>query len=236
MATGRTIIVGDVHGCRDELDALLSTARFAQGSDRLVLVGDLVARGPDTPGVLALVRELGARVARGNHEEKVLAGRRGETRLGPEHQRVASELSAEDWLVLDAMPLWLDLPGHAVRVVHAGVVPGLPVEQVPPQALLRMRAIDAQGRWTDDRSAGEAWGATYAGPPHVVFGHDARRELQLHPWATGIDTGCVYGGRLTAVVLDEGEPMPRGEAARARLTSVAARRRYFGDGAGPPGR
>jgi hypothetical protein len=61
----------------------------------------------------------------------------------------------------------------------------------------------------------------------VVFGHNSLEEPQLHEWATGIDTGCVYGNRLTALVLDPGEPPPRGRAVRSKLVSVAARRRYY---------
>jgi hypothetical protein len=125
------------------------------------------------------------------------------------------------------MPLWLDLPMHGVRVVHGGVVPGMSIETTPPEALMTMRTLDARGRWSDKQHGGEPWGARYVGPPHVVFGHNAQPEVQLHPWATGIDTGCVYGGRLTAVVLGPGEAMPRGEAARAKLVSVPAAQRYY---------
>jgi hypothetical protein len=226
VGTGRTIIVGDVHGCLDELEALLGEARFAQGSDHLVFVGDLVAKGPHSRGVLALARKLNAAVARGNHEDRLLSGRRGEARLGPDHARVAGELRDEDWAQLEAMPLWLDLPEHGARVVHAGVVPGRPVEQVPPRALMCMRSLDARGHWSDDRAAGPPWAAAYAGPPHVVFGHDARGLLQLYPWASGLDTACVYGGHLTALALASGEPIPRGEAVQPRLIRVEARRSY----------
>jgi hypothetical protein len=223
-----TAIVGDVHGCAAELEELLETLCFAAGRDRLAFVGDLVARGPDTPGVLALARRFGGLVVRGNHEEKLLANRLRGKPLGTEHARVAEQLSKEDWRLLEATPLWLDLPEHGVRIVHAGIPPGTAVDRAPPEALLRMRTIDARGRWSDEPSAGPLWGTRYEGPPHVVFGHNARVEPQLHEWATGIDTSCVYGGQLTAVVLGDGEKMPRGVAVVRTLRSVRARRKYFG--------
>jgi calcineurin-like phosphoesterase family protein len=221
-----TVIVGDVHGCTAELEDLLEQLCFAEGRDRLIFVGDLVVRGPDSRGVLALARRLGARVVRGNHEGKLLAWRQRARPLGTEHARLAHDLSEDDWAMLEAMPLWVDLPEHRARVVHAGVVPGVALEHTPPDALLTMRTIDARGRWSDEPGAGALWGSRYEGPPHILFGHHARGAPQLHEWATGIDTGCVYGGRLTAAVLSEKEPMPRGEAARAVLRSVPARRTY----------
>jgi hypothetical protein len=72
------------------------------------------------------------------------------------------------------------------------------------------------------------WGTRYAGPPQIIFGHNAAPGLQLHPWATGLDTGCVYGGRLTALVLGFRQRVPRSIAARrSLLVSVAARRVWF---------
>jgi hypothetical protein len=225
---GRTLIVGDVHGCRQELQGLLDVAGFTRGEDRLVFVGDVVVRGPDPRGTLALARSLDATIVRGNHEQKLLAGRAGTVRLGPDHEKVAESLTDDEWDVLEATPLWLDLPEHALRVVHAGVVPGLPVAKAPVEALLGIRTIDAKGRWSNQRDGGAMWGTHYEGPPHVVFGHNAGNEPQLHSWATGIDTGCVYGRRLTGMVLDFGEYVPHGAAARSKLLSVPARRAYYG--------
>lgn len=221
-----TVIVGDVHGCTAELEDLLAKLDFVPSRDRLVCVGDLVARGPDSRGVLAMARRLGARVARGNHEDKLLGARARGDAVGNEHARLAQSLSEEDWAMLEAMPLWIDLPEHGLRVVHAGIPPGVGPEKAPADALLRMRTIDPRGRWSSEPDAGPLWGSLHEGPPHIVFGHHARKDPQLHPWATGIDTGCVYGGRLTAVVLGGGEQMPRGASAAAVLRDVRARRKY----------
>jgi hypothetical protein len=229
----RTVIVGDLHACAGELEHLLEHVGFQRRADRLVLVGDLVVRGPDPHGALALVKRMGARAVRGNHEDRLLSWRHRHERLGPDHERVASALSDAEWEQIEALPLWLDLPEHGVRVVHAGVIPGADVAATEPQALLKMRTLDKRNRWSSDGEAGALWGTRYEGPPHVVFGHNARPEPQLHPWATGLDTGCVYGGRLTALVLGEGQPIPRGERVKPLLQSVPAARRYYGSKGAP---
>lgn len=221
-----TAIVGDVHGCSAELEELLEQIHFREGHDRLFFVGDLVVRGPDPHGTLSMFRKLGALSVRGNHEDRLLAWRRRARPLAEKHQRLAQGLSDAEWAVLEAMPLWIELPEHGLLLVHAGVVPGVPVERTPAEALLKIRTVDPDGRWSDEPDAGVLWGTRYEGPPHVVFGHNARTDPQLHPWATGIDTGCVYGGHLTAAVLAEGQPMPHGAAAGTALRSVPARRAY----------
>jgi hypothetical protein len=172
-------------------------------------------------------------MVRGNHEEKLIAWKRQGKPVGPEHERLGQAFSDEEWHILEAMPLWLDLSEHGIRVVHAGVVPGLDIDRVPREALLKIRTVDPKGRWSDEPDAGPLWGELYPGPPHVVFGHNARTAPQTHAWATGLDTGCVYGGRLTAIVLDAGEPLPHGEDVLAKLESVSAMRRYYG-GKGAP--
>jgi hypothetical protein len=235
---GRTVIVGDVHGCRRELEGLLDDVAFATG-DRLVFVGDLVARGPDSLGVLDVARRTGAIVVRGNHEQKLLAWRdartarlRGEdareVRLGAIHADLARTLRPVDWTLLETSPLWLDLPEHGLRVVHAGVLSGVPVELTKPSTLMRIRTVHPDGEPSTRDDGAVLWGARYAGPPHVVFGHNAAPGLQLHRWATGLDTGCVYGRRLTALVLPAGQRVPMTYAARrACLVSRPAARVYF---------
>src|SRR5687768_3399502 len=121
----RTIVVGDVHGCREELEALLAKVGWQKG-ERLVLAGDLCAKGPDSQGVVQLARENRFLAVLGNHDAHVLRLRdiqsgRGqgtgerpdERKPKPEHQRVVDTLQAEDWLYLEALPLMLRLGPEA---------------------------------------------------------------------------------------------------------------------------
>ncbi|MBX3182255.1 MAG: metallophosphoesterase [Polyangiaceae bacterium] len=227
----RTVIVGDVHGCADELASLVQQVGRQPG-DRWVFVGDLVGRGPDTPGVLEQVRQLGAQVALGNHEHRVLAayeareaGRAGPS-LGPGHLALLDRLGPEDWALLRAMKPYLELPEHGLIVVHAGLDPRLPLPAQRLEVLIHMRSWD-YGE-PSARFREESWASDYPGPTHVVFGHNARLGLQLHPHATGVDSGCVYGERLSALVLGPGErPLPPAER-HQQIHQVKARRQYYG--------
>jgi len=216
----RTLIVGDVHGCREELEDLLEESGWEDG-DQLVLVGDLVAKGPDSLGVIRLVRELKGRAVRGNHDQHCLkwwdAKRAGSElpKLKPAHQRVADELTDEDWQWLAALPLWIELPEHDALVVHAGLLPDLPLEDQDPDDLMNMRSILNDGTSSRSYEEGTPWASVWPGPRLVVFGHDAVRGLQNRPHSVGLDTGCVYGGWLTGLWVP-----------RRDLVSVPARGTY----------
>jgi hypothetical protein len=222
----RTIIVGDVHGCREELEELLERCGARPG-ERVILAGDLVAKGPDSAGVVAWARRWGAEGVLGNHDAHVLrvreirAGRRADEgrEIKPEHDLVVATLGEDDWRYLEGLPLYLRLgperPGDPDTVVlHAGAVPGVPLERQEREHLITLRSIKDDGTPTK-RLKGRPWAALWTGPERIVFGHDALRGLQQHPLATGLDTGCVYGGMLTALVLPE-----------RRLVQVPARRAY----------
>lgn len=207
----RTIVIGDVHGCIEELDELL--AKIAPSpTDRLIFTGDLVAKGPDSQGVVERVRTLGARAVRGNHDEQVLRIRRGIVRAPkPHHLQVAESLKEEDVQWLKRLPLWLKV-GKRHLVVHGGIVPGVPLDRQEPAFLMNLRSIRADGA-PSTKPDGTPWAANWKGPRTVIFGHDAARGLQRHPFAVGIDTGCVYGGELSAWIIEE-----------RRLVSVKAHR------------
>jgi hypothetical protein len=207
----RTIIVGDVHGCAQELELLLNKCGYSK-ADRVVLAGDLVAKGPDSHGVVRLARENGFLAVLGNHDAFALAhlddiGRQ----TGPHNRRAyLRSLRPSDWDYLGALPLFLRLGpassgGPDYLVVHAGVVPNVPIEDQKREHLLSLRSIADSGEPTSRLLLHCPWAAKWRGPEHVVFGHDAVRGLQQYPLATGLDTGCVYGRQLTALILPEGK-------------------------------
>src|ERR687887_2918325 len=119
----RTVVIGDVHGCIEELDALLRLVDYAPGKDRLVLLGDLLDRGPDGVAVVRRARELAAEAVRGNHEEKHLrwAAHRARQRedqryripmrLGARREAEHARLRDDDLVWLAQLPTWLPLEG-----------------------------------------------------------------------------------------------------------------------------
>ncbi|HTN53109.1 MAG TPA: metallophosphoesterase [Anaeromyxobacter sp.] len=223
----RTVVVGDVHGCLTELEALLGQVGYRGDRDRLVLLGDLLDRGPDPVGVLRRVRSLGAECLLGNHEEKHLryAAHEARRRADPHHRnpvRMDPKRAGEHALLTPDELGWIaGLPrvlplGGGWLAVHGGLLPGRPLAAQPPDWLIRLRYLDAGGKPVH-RVRGEAgepgvrrWAEAWTGPGSVVYGHHARPEVTWDAPATGvrcvgIDTGCVYGGRLTALLLPEAE-------------------------------
>jgi hypothetical protein len=190
--------------------------------------------------------EFGAVAVRGNHDEKVLtwwreAQRHGrekafeKVKLGERHKLAVEQLEDEQFAHLESLPLIRDFTEHGLVVVHAGFAPGVERAAQDPHLLMNIRSVDEHGAPTR-KLDGTPWARVWSGPEHVIFGHDARRGLQLETHATGLDSGCCYGRDLTALVLDDGEPVPADvNARRAKLVSVKARAAYcpMGDGSGP---
>ena len=172
-------VVGDVHGCIEELHDLL--ARLDPGEDDLVLfVGDLVRKGPDGPAVLELVRSSPNMVSvRGNNEQKFIDGEEPAERLGDGFEYVES------------MPAVASF-GDSL-VVHGGVDPRRAPSEHALEDLLETRAIPPENGYD-----GPFWFDLHEGPPRVFFGHTVLSEPFASPWAVGLDTGCVHGGQLTA--------------------------------------
>jgi protein phosphatase len=240
--TGPFDVIGDVHGCRAELETLLAdlgydisrdeegrpTGARHPGGRRAVFLGDLVDRGPDTPAVLRMVMGMvadgDALCVPGNHESKLLRALRGR------NVRVSHGL-AESLAQLDAEPdgfradveSFLDglishyvLDGGKLVVSHAGLT-----ERLQGRASARVRSFCLYGETTGETDefglpVRYPWASDYRGKAMVLYGHT---PVPAPEWVNGtlcLDTGCVFGGHLTALRYPERE-----------LVSVPAARVYY---------
>jgi len=196
----RTIVVGDIHGCFDELTDLLDLIKL-KNNDRVVAVGDLITKGPKDAEVLDLFisdRRFSSVV--GNHDRKIRQKLRGEPmRLTKEHRKTLVELERDREryaAYLRSLPYTIDLGSHLV--VHAGVRPGVSLEEQMASDLTEIRTMGAD----PSRRRGLPWYKVYQGRQTVLFGHWPSERPRRGPNAIGLDTACVYGGRLTAFIID----------------------------------
>jgi Calcineurin-like phosphoesterase len=196
-----TFVVGDIHGCADEFDDLLKAAQFSK-SDRLILAGDLVNKGPDSAGVVARAREIKALSVLGNHDAALIEAKQ-QGAFKKHHEAIARELNDDDWRYLELLPLTIDLPELNALIVHAGLLPDVPLANQPRYLMLNLRSLKPDGSGTPRIEGGIPWASKWPGPRTVYFGHDAVRGLQRFPFAMGLDTGCVYGKKLTGIWLEE---------------------------------
>lgn len=216
---GRLIAIGDIHGCHLEFAELLGRLALTK-VDRLILLGDLVNRGPDSSRVIDLARENNAIALLGNHELRLLKYRRtGEKKYIKETDlETFQKLRPEDWAFLEAMPLTFEEPELNTVFVHGGFLPAEPWQKQPAEIVTRIQVIDRDGRPArrSDQPDAPPWADLWSGPPFVVYGHTPRPEVYKLKWSLGIDTGCVLGGFLTAFELPE-----------KRFLQVKARQRYW---------
>jgi protein phosphatase len=235
-------VIGDVHGCRAELETLLADLGYELRKDeagraagarhragrRAVFVGDLVDRGQDTPGVLRLVMGMvadgDALCVPGNHERKLLRALRGqkvqvthglaESLAQLEGERPGFVAEVESFL--DGLISHYVLDGGKLVVSHAG----LP-ERFQGRASGRVRSFCLYGETTGETDefglpVRYPWANDYRGSAMVLYGHTPVPSAE---WVNGtmcLDTGCVFGGRLTALRYPERE-----------LVSVPAARVYY---------
>jgi serine/threonine protein phosphatase 1 len=215
----RIIAIGDIHGCHAEFGELLERLAPTRG-DQLILLGDLVNRGPDSAKVIDLARAHGARSLLGNHERRLLNFRQTGDRdqLKEDDQRTIAQLRPDDWAYLESMALTHFIPELDTVLVHGGFVPGEPWQKQPASVVTRVQVIDREGRPRKRADCPDcpSWADLWKGPPFVVYGHTPRDEIYRLPWSVDIDTGCVAGGHLTACVLPE-----------RRFVQVKARKKYY---------
>ncbi|MDT4917798.1 MAG: hypothetical protein QOH89_2498, partial [Pseudonocardiales bacterium] len=223
-------VIGDIHGCRVELELLLVELGYRIGRDgegraisahhdgrRAVFVGDLVDRGPDTPGVLRLVMGMVAAgdafCVPGNHENKLLRALRGRNvqvthGLAESLAQLAAEpddFRAEVERFMDGLISHYVLDDGRLVVSHAGLT-----ERYQGRASGRVREFCLYGQTTGETDeyglpVRYPWAQEYRGKAMVLYGHT---PVPVPEWINNtlcLDTGCVFGGRLSALRYPERE-------------------------------
>lgn len=229
--TGPFDAIGDVHGCRSELETLLGKLGYELLRDvegrpvdaihpegrRAIFLGDLVDRGPDAPGVLRLVMGMvgagHALAVPGNHEEKLVRALEGK-KVQASHglAETLAQLSGEtENFRREVLKFCRDLVSHLVLddgrlvVAHAGLI-----EKYHGRASRRVRDFSLFGDTTGETDeyglpVRLPWAEDYRGKATVLYGHVPTLEAE---WVNGtmcLDTGCVFGGKLSALRYPEKE-------------------------------
>lgn len=203
---GKIYTIGDVHGCRVELEKLLEKLKLGP-TDLVIFLGDLVNRGPDSAGVLKIARELPtARSILGNHELRLLDyHRHGDERLlKPYDWETLDQLGGTDWAQMKAFEDRLYFPAVDTLLVHGGLLPDEPWEKQSTEVITQIQSYNPKRkRWGKRREVpgGTTWMKFWKGPPFVVCGHTPRRRVLHKKWSMCIDTACVHGNTLTAYEL-----------------------------------
>jgi hypothetical protein len=304
----RLIFIGDIHGCKQELLDLLKVVGFNKKTDKIIATGDVLAKGPDSPGVIDTLISLDALSVRGNHEDRILLAAQSRTSTGDsleanddpsvdisggrsrgaglKGEALLAYLKPHHLKWMRSLPLIIHIPAltppkHSapktsgidvlkkkkkpktfkilddINVVHAGLVPSVPLLRQDPFSVMNMRSMSPTNHtpsedrkkgipwervwgWYNDRMARtrstfmdwlfssttesteasdwwKSWNGLYnsnddggesqplvkhSKPSVVVYGHDSPRGLNLKRWSKGLDSGCVNGDKLSAMVLD----------------------------------
>ncbi|OGR07534.1 MAG: hypothetical protein A2511_11375 [Deltaproteobacteria bacterium RIFOXYD12_FULL_50_9] len=205
----RTLVIGDIHGCHQTFLSLLNKIHLNPESDTVILLGDYIDRGPESKQVIEEIINLQNRVKRviplmGNHEQAFLNYLQGNNRefylmIGGAATLLSygftGDLLADNYRKIPKKHLeffnnlllyWEDAENI---YVHAGLQPGVHLSQQPTEWLL----------W----SRNEFITSGYDFGKRVIFGHTAFREPVIEPHQIGIDTGAIYGGSLTCLILPD---------------------------------
>ncbi|MDE0092325.1 MAG: metallophosphoesterase [Oligoflexia bacterium] len=203
MKKRKTFIVGDVHGCFQEFSALLKKVNYKIETHRLILVGDIINRGPFSLKMLKWVKDNKIEMVRGNHEQAFLTGIETSQWASPLLKQLKEEMTkhVNQWVKwLSSLPFYIEEKGFVV--VHAGLVPKEKPQYSDPHLLMNIRTWDGQGADIKNET-NPPWYKFYKNKKLVVYGHWAKQGLQVRSNTIGLDSACVYGKKLSGVLLPE---------------------------------
>ena len=202
MELNHTFIVGDVHGCFDELMLLLEKAEYSSQKHRLMFVGDLINKGEDSLKVLKWVRQNNLECVIGNHELKFIEGIEKNQPLPPALLQLQKDMGTElkDWI--DYIKSWPSfIEEDDFLLVHAGLVPDEHPRESQLKNLANIRYWNNQKKCICLEDEGKPWHDYYKKDKLVVYGHWAKQGVLKRNNSICLDSGCVYGRQLTGVFL-----------------------------------
>ncbi|MCP4914857.1 MAG: hypothetical protein GY909_17190 [Oligoflexia bacterium] len=193
----RTIFIGDIHGCFDEFKLMLEKLNYNSQNDRLIILGDIINKGPKSYEALKYVRDHHIEMILGNHEYGFIKYCEQNRSESPGFNSLKERILADKNEDLDE---WLNFLRRQPRyieeedwiAVHGGLHPQKTLEETEDDFLLFVREID-------DR----AWFDFYKGNKKVIFGHWASLGLFSNEKVICLDSRCCYGGSLSAFIYEE---------------------------------
>lgn len=243
--SGRRIFIGDIHGCILELKELAEKLALNE-YDRVFCLGDFMDKGPDSAACVQYARRMGFFSVKGNHDDSHHGWRKHyrrrlldpkykipSTSFPPKREEHNLTVSEEDIEWLGSLPPYIRVDDTIVAV-HGGLLPNIPLIEQPKDKIMRTRWVNQAGKYLptdyDNPTMPEGavhWTQVYDGPYHVVYGHEPHSvvapRVDRRPdgiTCYGIDTACVYGGRLTALVFE-------GNSEEPSIVQVQAKAAYY---------
>jgi hypothetical protein len=229
----RTVIVADQHGCLQELNELLELVDYKSPYVQVISVGDAIDRGPDSVGVIRRLRELNITSCLGNHEKKFLTwfhsqGTRVNVYSGKDYY---SKFTDEDVNYISNMRPYIKISELNTVIVHAGLRPGISLENQKKDDLCYIRYMDKDDKFVSLKKINNLGSIEAAGAHFwtdggsfgydVIYGHNVWETPRIDTFSDGsrcigIDTGCCFGNSLTSYCLETKE-----------FIQVKAKREYY---------
>jgi len=209
----KLIIYGDIHGCCDEFITLRKKIN-PQKEDMEVCVGDIITKGKDSLKTLRYIQENNIQSVLGNHEDKIIrylehdkSKNENPIILDEDEHNIVKNLNSKDIDFLMTMPLFMKFKN--ITILHGGLHNSYDLDNLNKKEktkILRMRYLDKNhnfvtlGKENDDSIF---WADVYDGNQgFIVYGHQYFKEARSNKYALGIDTGCVYGNKLSAIAFE----------------------------------
>ena len=211
---GRVIIYGDIHGCYEEFVNLREKINPLR-TDIEICVGDIITRGKDSIKTLRYIQKNNIKSVIGNHENKIIrylkhekSGVKNPIKLDEDEKNIVSNLNVGDIDFLNNMLLFMKFGG--ITILHAGLQNHFNLESLSKEEkskVLRLRYITNDDKFIpfgEEDSGSIFWSKAYDGKQgFIVYGHQTFKEARIGKYSLGIDTGCVYGNKLSAAVFSD---------------------------------